>query len=117
MNLKAIAKAKGYRLTWDESRAGREQDANLMQIPCKHGHIYPHGPKTLGAAVDGHPGIVRKLLALPGTRCHQLGDRGEANILFGVELLDTVAGVMRVRRRRRMTDAQRAAATERLSRC
>ena len=87
-----------------------------MQLPAKYGHIYPHGPGTLGAACDSNR-IVSKLLALRFTRCHQRGDDG-ANVLFGVEHLAEVAKVMRVRRRRQpnLTDAQRSAARDRLAR-
>jgi hypothetical protein len=113
-NLKTLAKQKRYRLAWDESRQGKEQDPTLMVLPAKFGHIYVHGVDTLGAACDSTR-IAAKLLRLPYTYCHQRGDDG-ANVLFPVEHLAEVAGILRVRKRKKctLTESQRVAAGERL---
>ena len=57
--------------------------------------------------------VLARLKRLDCCREHQLGDT-EGAFLFDLADLDQVAAVMKPRRRRQMTDAQRTAAVERL---
>jgi hypothetical protein len=90
-------------------------DPWMMTIPCQGGiTIYPHGGELLAVEVDYHPGIAKKLAAVEGVRLHQNGD-GEKTFTFPVGLFDGIAGIVKPKRRRRLTDAQRAICRERLA--
>ena len=66
------------------------------------------------AACTDRPGrIANKLTALPFIEAAQNGDDG-ANVVFDVAYFDEVAKIMKPRRRRRMSDAQKASAATRL---
>jgi hypothetical protein len=95
---------------------GEKSDPWLMTMPCKYGLIYPFAAdgRTLALELDGHPAALKKLLALPGVRIHQDGDR-ETTLLFDVSMFDRVAEVVRPRKRRRLPEAQRQACAERLA--
>ena len=62
---------KRYRITHDQAHAAeygegsRVHDPWLLTIPCRHGHIYPHGGELLGASTDRRGSIARRLAALP----------------------------------------------------
>lgn len=58
-------------------------DPWLMVIPCRYGHIFPHGGNTLAASVDGHTRIAGLLRCLPCCKVHQDGDGGELTSLMG----------------------------------
>src|SRR5262245_44392252 len=79
----------------------------MMQIPCMFGTIYPHGGEMLAVDADHHPKAVRALATLEGVRCWQDGDR-ETTFIFPLTLFDRVAGVIRPKRRRRLSPEQRA---------
>ena len=107
-----------YRVTYEESyfvERSRQTvvDPWLMIIPCRFGHIFPHGDDILAASVDGFPKIAGRLRRLAGVHIHQDGDFGELTVLFPVGTFDTVAEIMRPRRRRQLTDQQRAELAER----
>ena len=82
-------------------------------IPGMYGDIYPHGGNLLGVATKKRGGIARRLADLPFTTVTQDGDDG-MNLTFELEHFDTVAEIVRSRRRRQMSDEQRAAAAEHL---
>jgi hypothetical protein len=82
-------------------------------IPGLHGDIYPHGGNLLGVATKKRGGIATRLADLPFTTVTQDGDDG-MNLTFELEDFDTVAEIVRLRRRRQLSDEQRAAAAEHL---
>ena len=83
-----------YRIGWDECRQGLERDPWLMQIPCKYGHIFPHGDNELAASIDGHTKIANRLRKLSCCRIHQDGDFGELTVIFDVNDFEKVAKVI-----------------------
>jgi hypothetical protein len=130
IDLRAFAGDR-YRITLDElatcivdersrARELRRERLWLNQIQGSRGHIYVHGPETLGVFTDRRP-TAKKLEALPGARYHQRGDT-EVTILIPVDQLDNAATIVHARKRRRLTDEQKArlaaaSAGTRFSRC
>ena len=102
-----------YRVTYEESYyadrgvGARATDPWLMIVPCRFGHIFPHGGDRLAASVDGHPNVAGALRRLPCCRVHQDGDFGELTVLFDVADFDKVVQIMRPRRRRQVSAAER----------
>ena len=77
--------------------------------------IYPFGADRLAVEVDGRPGLVKRLLAIPGVELWQDGD-GETTFRFDVARFEAVAAVVRPRKRRRLPEGQRRACARRLAR-
>src|SRR6476660_4953227 len=108
-----------FRVTYEESyyeergEGGRLKDPWLRMIPCRHGIIYPNGGDYLGASTTLRGPIAGRLAALPCVRVSQDGDDG-VNAIFHVDDFETVAAVMKPKRRRRLTTDQRAERVERL---
>jgi hypothetical protein len=104
---------KKYRVTYEESyhadrgAGARIADPWLLIVPCRYGHIFPHGTDTLAASVDGHPTVAGMLRRLPCCQIHQDGDFGELTVIFGVADFAKVARIMRPRRRRVISEAER----------
>ena len=98
----------------DRGENARTVDPWYMQIPCQHGHIYPHGRDVLAASTNTRGGIARKLAALDCTTVVQDGSDG-INATFHVRDFERVAQLMKPKRRRRLTGEQRRAAAERLA--
>jgi len=102
-----------FRVEYEESyHAERGADARaddpwLMIIPCRFGHIFPHGGSTLAASVDGFPKIAGRLKRLACCRVHHDGDFGELTVLFDVADFAKVARIMRPRRRRQVSPRER----------
>jgi len=102
-----------YRVEYEESyfaeygSHARVEDPAYMILLCKYGHIYPAGGNLLAASVDGHPIVANRLGRLPCCRVEQDGDFGELTVVFDVADFDTVARIMRPRRRRRLSAAHR----------
>ncbi len=93
----------------------QRKDPWMMTIPCRGGAvIYPHGGDVLAVEIDYRPHLAKRLAAIPGVRLHQCGD-GERTFLFPVDLFDQVAELVKPRRRRRLTQEQRAANAGRLA--
>ena len=111
-DLKALAAGK-YRVKREESyhaehgERGRSADLWLWFIPCLHGHVFPFGAGLLGASTDRRGGIARRLAALPGGRVHQDGDDGLIAV-FPDSMFETVASILKARRRRSWSEAERA---------
>jgi len=111
-DLKTIAAGK-YRLNRDESyhaehgERGRSSAPWLWVIPCLHGHVFPFGSGLLAASTDRRGGIARRVAALPGCHVHQDGDDG-LTVVFPVAMFETVAAILKPRRRRRWSEAERA---------
>ena len=51
----------------DHGPGARAPDPWLMIVPCRFGHLFPHGGSTLAASVDGFPKIA-------GRRARAYGD-------------------------------------------
>src|SRR5262245_13801374 len=86
IDLRKIA-GKRYRLEYEPSHKGRADDAWLLVIPCRYGHIYPHGSKLsklLGVATDSRT-IGLRLAKLPRVEVWQEGSDG-MNLVFPPEL-------------------------------
>ncbi len=102
-----------FRVEYEESyRAEYGADARteapwLMIVPCRYGHLFPHGGRLLAASVDGHPNVAGVLRRLKCCRVHQDGDDGELTVLFDVDDFAKVAKIMRPRRRRQISEAER----------
>jgi hypothetical protein len=92
-------------------------DPWMQQLPCrgKGVTIYPFGGDRLAVEVDGRPGLVKQLAALPGVGLWQDGD-GETTFLFDVALFGLVAAVVLPRKRRRLPEGQRRECIRRLAR-
>ena len=85
----------------------RINDPWLKIIPCQRGHIYPHGGDVLAASVVGRRKVASQLRRLPCCRVHQDGDDGELTVLFDVADFAQVAKIIRPRRRRQVSAAER----------
>jgi hypothetical protein len=108
LNLKELS-GKKYRISLDESyEAGADDNGKLYyyQIQGRYGHIYTHGPERLGVHVKGRLKIG-KVGAIPGLKLHQRGET-EATYVFAPELLDRVATEIKAKKRRQLTDEQKA---------
>jgi hypothetical protein len=97
----------------DHGEHGRAQDLWLLLIPCRHGHIYPHGGEMLGASTNRRGAVARHITAQPCVSVVQDGDDG-VNVVFPMTDFDTVAAIMKPKRRRRLSAEQIAERTERL---
>jgi hypothetical protein len=86
-------------------------DPWMMTLPCQNGDIYPHGADRL--AVECKTKTAHKLMAMSGITVHQQGDT-EWTLLFDVAMFDAVAAIVKPRRRRRLSEEQKAANVERL---
>ena len=107
INLKDLADDR-YRTVLDESYqddTARQSKLWYFRIPCQHGFISVHGSETL-AAWTGSPRMVEKLIAIPEVEVHQRGD-SEVRVLFGPDRLDDVASVLKARRKRKISEAER----------
>lgn len=104
---------KLYRISHDEAAESRN-DPWTYTLSCERGTIYPHGGDLLAVEVDGRPITAKKVAALPGVVLHQDGDH-EKTFLFHVDLFEQVAELVKPRKRRHLTDEQRAAAAVRLA--
>jgi hypothetical protein len=100
---------KTYRITLDESASidGQTQEERLWlyQIPCKFGHIFVQGENTLGAYCNRIK-VIPRLIALPGVRVKQRGDR-EVNVAFDPAQLAEVAQILRARKRMSLSPERR----------
>jgi len=90
----------------------RVSDPWYWIIRTRTGHIYPQGGTKLAVSVDGHRGIVAKLKRLPFCQLQQDGTDG-ATFIFDVAECKRVARVVKPRRRRQLSPAQRACLLER----
>jgi hypothetical protein len=90
-----------------EARIGK------LVVPCQHGEIYAYGNDQLVASTKVSGGIARALKALTFTTLHQDGSDG-VDVIFPVDRFEDVAGLMKQRKRRRMTEAAKRQAADRL---
>ena len=112
VNLRERYGAK-YRVEYEESYHAergdhaRFEDPWLMILLCQHGHISPFGGEILVACTN-HSGRIptRLMTGVPSAEMWMDGDDG-ANIKFHVRDFETVALIMKPRRRRRLSAEQR----------
>jgi len=103
-----------YRIEYDPAHAGRKDDPWLQVIPCRRGHIYPHGGDLLGLATNGRGSTATVIAKLPGVTVLQDGNDG-INAVFPLRLFPQVAKLIKPRRRRQLTVEQRQLAALRLA--
>lgn len=103
---------KRYRVTYEESYyaehgdEGRAGDPWLQVICCQNGHIYPHGGDWLAASTNRRGAVATALTALECTEVLQDGDDG-LNVAFRVEHFEEVAALLKPRRKRLISEAER----------
>jgi hypothetical protein len=115
LDLKPLAGDR-YRITLDPSAEGepRSQRPWYYRIPCRYGFISVWGCDTLAAYTDRRM-VIARLINLDGVRVVQRGDQ-EVRVLLSPDRLDAIAEPLQARRRRRLSDTQRAAVKDRLAR-
>jgi hypothetical protein len=102
-----------FKVTYEESASIPNQTAAdrawLQVVEGHRAHIYIHGENNLGVYVrtfnDGSDRLGR-LLAIPGARLHQNGDR-EATVVIPNDQFERAAEIIRARRRRQLSDSER----------
>ena len=102
---------KRYKITWDpcfnpKGKHRESLDPWMMQIPCQRGTIYPPGGTLLAVEVDGRPITANKLFNIDCCQLYQDGDH-EKTFLFDVADFETVAEIMKPRRKRQLSDVER----------
>lgn len=102
-----------YQVEYEDGVFHRARDAWRLILTCRHGHFYPHGGEILGASTNTRGAIANQLAALPCVRVVQDGSDG-INAIFHVDDFESVAALLKPRRRRRLTPDQKAERTERL---
>ena len=100
-----------YRVDYEEAyfaeRTRRTlEDPWQMLVLCRNGHICPWGGSLLAACTRGRGAVAGRLRSLPFAAVVQDGDDG-VNVLFDVKHFDDVAAIMRPRRRRHVSEAER----------
>ncbi len=103
---------RSYKVGYEESYyaqygpRARVEDPWLQIIPCRAGHIFPHGGTKLAAVTNKLGPTARKLAAIPGVTLWQDGDDG-VTVLFDVADFDRVAAIIGPKRRRKpLTEKQ-----------
>lgn len=86
-------------------------DLGIMQIPCRKGVIYMHSDTLF--ALECKTFTARLLSRESGVRVWQEGD-SEWTLHFGLDLFEKIADVVQPRKRRVLSESQKAAAIERL---
>lgn len=84
----------------------RVEDPWLQIIPGGRGHVFPWDERRLAASTNASGATATKLKALPFVEVWQDGADG-ATVLFPVEKLDEVADLLKLRRRRRISERER----------
>jgi len=92
-------------------RHARVDDPHYQIIPGGRGHVYAWDTSTLAASTNTSGSTATRLKTLPGVKTWQDGTDG-CTVLFPVELFDQVAGLLKLRRRRQVTDAERKRLSE-----
>lgn len=103
-----------YRVAYEESyyaergENGRLPQPELLLIPGRVGHVFPWDHERLAVSVDGHPKIAGMVKRLSFVEVVQDGDFGELTATFLVDHFPKVADIVHLRRRRQISDEQRA---------
>ncbi|MEX0677110.1 MAG: hypothetical protein WD063_08550 [Pirellulales bacterium] len=103
-----------FKIDRDPSAGPREQDPWNWQIPCQFGHVYPHGPDLLGVSTNSRGAIAKRIAALDCVQVTQDGSDG-INATFNLADANAVFAIIKPRKRRRLSDDQKAAAVARFS--
>ncbi len=108
-----------YRVAHEAAISGQRErfpaDPWLQVILCRNGHIAPWGQNLLAACTRKGGPIANRLKRLPFATVAQDASDG-VNVVFHVEHFAEVAKIMRPRRRRQLTEAQRQQAAGHLAR-
>ena len=105
LNLKTLFGSK-YRI--QQEQGSKLTDPAAWLVPAKHGHFYSAGKALIGVSTNTRGGIARQIAKLAGVTVVQDGDDG-INAVFAPDIFATVARIMRPKRRKVLSDAQRAA--------
>jgi hypothetical protein len=103
-----------YRVGWDPARKAPDMDPWLMVMACERGEIYPHGGDLLVAEVDGRCRTRLRLRQLDCVTVKQDGDDFLA-VTFHVRDFAEIAKILKPRRRRQLTEAQKQALVDRVA--
>ena len=95
----------------ERSEFRREEEPWLTHILCQHGHIGVWGDDLLVACTNSAGAGATRLKALSFAEVAQDGTDG-VNVTFPLEHFDEVAEVMKPRKRRRLSEEQRARLVE-----
>lgn len=116
LNLRELFGDK-FRITHDESYAGERSEFRsaeepwLQIIPGQLGHVFPWSETRLAAATHRRGPVARRLMAIPGVRVEQDAADG-VNVSFLPDLFGQVADLLRLKRRRQVSEAERARLAE-----
>ena len=111
-DLYKIGHDPAYDIERSEFRA--QEEPWLQLILCQNGEIGPWGDEHLLACTKNRGPIAKRLAALDCIEVNQGGDDG-ISVKFHVRNFDQVAEIMKPRKRRRLSEAQRVAAIQRLT--
>jgi hypothetical protein len=109
LNLAKLAADSGFKIALDESAnvdASRDARSWYYQIPCRYGHVGVWGKTLLSAYATGRI-MIGKLASLPGVNVVQRGD-DEIQVTFHPDRLADVANLLHARRRRTVSERERA---------
>lgn len=104
---------KKYRVDYEESYyaergdGARADDPWLQTILCQRGRVFPWGGDKLAASTNGRGPTATKLTGLHFVTVPQDGDDG-VTVVFPVDKFAQIAKLMLPRRRRQVSDAERA---------
>lgn len=116
IDLKRIAKERYWKIAAEDHSEYPAHykcvDPWMVIVPCQFGHLYAYGKEKVGIAAESATAVSRLLEA--GFTSHQPG-HDEANFWCLESQLDKVAEIMRPRKRRRVTEANREAARKRIA--
>ena len=111
--------SKRYRVSYDQAYNPKGKprsclDPWMMQIEGRYGTVYPYGGEVLCLEIDRHVKLANRIANLPGVTVHQEGD-DERTLLFDVSLFEKVARLVKLKRRRRLSEKQRREKAARLA--
>jgi len=89
-----------------KGRCRESLDPWMMQISCRCGTIYPWGGDLLVIGMDNHNTVAKRVAAISGCEVIQDGER-ERSVRFHVDAFDAVAAIVKPKRKRRISDAER----------
>jgi hypothetical protein len=108
IDLETLATSAGYRVALDPSSeidTARSERPWLIRIPARYGFISVHGTELLACYCSARR-LFTSLMAIPSVRVLQRGD-DEIRVIFEPGHLGDVCEIIRARKRRVATDAQR----------
>ena len=120
INLKELYGEK-FRLDVEESyyaenpKFRKQEEPWLTYVVCVNGSIGVWGDDLLVACTKTNGAVASRLKVLPYTEVAQEGSDG-VNVTFNIAHFDDVAKIMKPKRRRRLSEEQKAANLKRLAR-